>query len=145
MPLFLIYLHFYRLRHTVHNISVTIIETHSNVFTAAAQKRCLHSRGAEPGIEPGLAVHQANAQLLDLRRTLIELRHTLLCYVAPFWATLHLNWATPNPFELRRTLFELLHNILRLPQYRPTALTSLCIWKRILLYTTDNKITVTIP
>ncbi len=38
------------------------VEAHSNIFTAAAQKRDLH-RGAEPGIEPSPAVQQADALL----------------------------------------------------------------------------------
>jgi hypothetical protein len=70
-PLFLIYLYFYRLRHTF-------------CSTAAAQKR-----GAEPGIESGRAAQQADALqfahpfelcciLFDLRRT----QESLGCGVA---------------------------------------------------------------
>jgi len=40
-------------------MQITIVEAHSNIFTAAAQKRDLH-RGAEPGIEPGPAIQEAD-------------------------------------------------------------------------------------
>jgi hypothetical protein len=66
MPLFLIYLYF--IDWDIQFITlVTIVEAHSNIFTAAAQKRDLNW-GAEPGIEPGLAVQQADALLFELRR-----------------------------------------------------------------------------
>jgi hypothetical protein len=65
------------------------------VFTATAQKSELQ-RGAGTGIEPGPAVQQADALLSELRRTLEELRRTLLSYAAPFRAT-------PHPAELRRS------------------------------------------
>ncbi len=91
---------------------ITSVEAHSIMFTAAAQKRDLHStsRDAEPGIEPGPAIQQADAllrrilfelrrTLLVLQRTLFELRRTLI------WATPHPIWATPHPNELRRTLW----------------------------------------
>ena len=69
MPLFLIYLYF--IDWDIQFITlVPIVEAHSNIFTAAAQKRELHW-GAEPGIEPGPAVQQADALLFELRRTLI--------------------------------------------------------------------------
>jgi hypothetical protein len=85
-----------------------LVEAHSIIFTAAAQKMDLH-RGAEPGIEPGPSVQQANAllrrtlfelrhTLFELRRTLFELRRTLI------WSTPHLIWATTHPNELRSTL-----------------------------------------
>ncbi len=69
-----------------YNIESTTVEAHSIIFTAAGQKRDLHSnsRDAEPGIEPGPAIQQADALL---RRTLFELRRIL--------------------FVLQRTLFEL--------------------------------------
>ena len=82
MPLFLIYLYF--IDWDIQFITlVPIVEAHSNIFTAAAQKRDLHW-GAEPGIEPGPAVQQADALLFELRRTLFELRRTLI-------------WAAPHP------------------------------------------------
>jgi hypothetical protein len=74
------------LRHTVYNV-----EAHTNIFTA--QKRDLHSRGATP-VEPGPAIHQADALQFELRRTLI-------------WATPHpiqQHFTTSHPKELRRTL-----------------------------------------
>ncbi len=107
MPLFLIYLYF--IDWDIHFITlVTIVEAHSNIFTAAAQKRDLHW-GAEPGIEPGPAVQQADALLFELRRTLKaaphpnELRRTLgaaphpLSCAAPYWAAPHpLSCAAPQ-------------------------------------------------
>ncbi len=70
MPLFFIYLYF--IDWDIQFITlVTIVEAHSNIFTTAAQKRDLHW-GAEPGIEPGPAVHQADTLLFELRRTLMS-------------------------------------------------------------------------
>ncbi len=111
-------LYFYRLRHTVITLRPTPIFT--------AQKRDLHCRDAKP-VEPGPAIHQADALQFELRRTLIwamphpiqlrftlfELCRTLRSYAAPFWATpqnrpllsyavpywamLQPSWATPHP------------------------------------------------
>ncbi len=73
MPLFLIYLYF--IDWDIQFITlVTIVEAHSNIFTAAVQKRDIHW-GAEPGIEPGPAVQQADALLFELRRTLWAAPH----------------------------------------------------------------------
>jgi hypothetical protein len=55
---------------TVYYIKITIVEAHSNIFTAPAQTWDLHSRGAEPGIEPRPAAQQADALLFELHRTL---------------------------------------------------------------------------
>ncbi len=58
-----------------------MVEAHSNIFTAAAQKRDLH-RSAEPGIEPGPAVQQAGALIFKLRHCGIIPR-TFLSYAVP--------------------------------------------------------------
>jgi hypothetical protein len=82
-------------------------KAHSNIFTAAAQKRDLHW-GAEPGIEPGPSVQQADALRFELRRTLFELCRTL------FELRRTLFELRRTLFELRRTLFELRRTLFEL-------------------------------
>jgi hypothetical protein len=55
MPLFMIDCTFKSFidSHRVYNVLYKLLRPTPNIFTAAAQKRDLHSRGAEPGIEPG--------------------------------------------------------------------------------------------
>jgi hypothetical protein len=77
MPLSLfICIFFYRLRHTVYNIKITVAEAHSNNLPLVL-RRGISRKGAEPGIKPGPAVSQADALIFELRRTLCELRRIL--------------------------------------------------------------------
>ncbi len=64
MPLFSIYLSFYRLRHTVYNIKITIVESHPYIFPAAAQKRNLHW-GVSPSGESNRPRRTVRSQRLN--------------------------------------------------------------------------------
>ncbi len=106
-----------------------VAEVPVHLLTAAwSAQRENPSWGAEPRIELGSALQQADALPSELSRTFWtkmhtdELRRTLLSYATLYWATPHppelrrTLWATPHPAVLRRTLTALRRTLWATPQ-----------------------------